>query len=154
MLREDGFTRTQPGGTAVTTSTVHTAPSDDTDSAFERACRLIETELGGRRLVPESRTWLDDLARTRRHKTAFITAVWNTCFPSGVVEACRVVEAVYPYLDPDGLCTDAALTAAWNVLEPDAHTWPEQLQDERRRFTGTCLSRALAEANTAVTDHD
>ncbi|MET8997195.1 hypothetical protein [Amycolatopsis sp. NPDC004169] len=137
----------------MTATTVHSAPHDDTESAYARACRLIETELGGRRLPPEPRTSLDDLARTRRHKTAFITAVWNTCFPAGVVEACRVVEAVYPYLDPDGLCTDAALTAAWNILEPEAHTWPEQLQDQRRRFTDKCLTRALAEANTAVADH-
>jgi hypothetical protein len=137
----------------VTTSTIHTAPSDDPDSVFERACRLIETELGGHRLPSEPRTWLDDLARTRQHKTAFITAFWNTCFPSGLVEACRVVEAVYPYLGRDGLCTDAALTSAWNVLEPDAHTWPEKVQNERRRFTDDCLNRALAEANTAVADH-
>ncbi|MEV6871705.1 hypothetical protein [Amycolatopsis sp. NPDC051128] len=137
----------------MTATTAQSAPSDCTESAYARACRLIETELGGRRLAPEPRTWLDDLARTRRHKTAFITAVWNTCFPSGVVEACRVVEAVYPYLDPEGLCTDAALTAAWNILEPDAGTWPEDLQDERRRFTDKCVTRALAEANTAVTDH-
>ncbi|GLY43005.1 hypothetical protein Amsp01_090280 [Amycolatopsis sp. NBRC 101858] len=137
----------------MTASTVHTGPSNDTNSNFERACRLIETELGGRRLPPEPRTWLDDLARTRRHKTALITAVWNNCFPSGVVEACRVVEAIYPYLDADGRCTDAAVTAAWNILEPDAHTWPEHLQDQRRYFTGKCLNRALAEANSTVTDH-
>ena len=137
----------------MTTPTVHTTPSDDPDAVFAQACRLIETELGGRRLPPEPRTWLDDLARARRHKAAFITAVWNTCFPSGVVEACRIVEAVYPYLDPAGLCTDAALTAAWKVIEPDAHTWPEHLQDQRRRFTDKCLSRALAEANTAVAHH-
>lgn len=137
----------------MTATTAHSALSDDTESAYARACRLIETELGGHRLVPEPRTWLEGLARTRRHKTAFITAVRDTCFPSGVVEACRVVEAVYPYLGPDGRCTDAALTAAWNVLEPDAHTWPEQLQDERRRFTDNCVTRALAEANTAVVEH-
>ncbi|WP_410573347.1 hypothetical protein [Amycolatopsis sp. cmx-4-61] len=137
----------------MTATTAQSAPYDYTESAYARACRLIETELGGRRLAPEPRTWLDDLARTRRHKTAFITAVWNTCFPSGVVEACRVVEAVYPYLDADGLCTDAALTAAWNILEPDAGTWPEQLQDERRRFTDKCVTRAVAEANSAVADH-
>ncbi|WIV52867.1 hypothetical protein [Amycolatopsis nalaikhensis] len=137
----------------MTTPTVHTTPSDDPDAVFAQACRLIETELGGRRLPTEARTWLSDLARTRRHKTAFITAVWNTCFPSGVVEACRVVEAVYPHLDAAGLCTDAALTAAWNILEPDAHTWPEQLRHEARRITGKCLNRALAEANTAVADH-
>jgi hypothetical protein len=137
----------------VTTSAIHTAPSEDPDSVFERACRLIETELGGRQLPPEPRTWLDDLVRTRRHKAAFITAVWNTCFPSGLVEACRVVEAIYPYLDHDGLSTDAALTAAWNVLEPDAYTWPEMVQNERRRFTDNCLNRALAEANTAVAYH-
>ncbi|WP_233223453.1 hypothetical protein, partial [Amycolatopsis sp. CA-128772] len=89
----------------------------------------------------------------RRHKTAFITAVWNTCFPSGVVEACRVVEAVYPYLDAAGLCTDAAVTAAWNILEPDTGTWSAQLQQQRRTFTGKCLNRAIAEANTAVVDH-
>jgi hypothetical protein len=136
----------------VTAPTVHTAPSGDAESVFERACRLIETELGGRRLAPEPRNWLDDLVGARRHKTAFITAVWNTCFPSGVVEACRVVEAVYPCLDADGFCTDAAVAAAWNVLEPDAGTWPEQQRDERRYFTGKCLTRALAEANTAVAD--
>jgi hypothetical protein len=137
----------------VTASIVHTGPSTDTNSNFERACRLIETELGGRRLPPEPRTWLDDFARTRQHKSAFITAVWNTCFPSSVVRACRVVEAAYPYLDPDGLCTDAALTAAWNILEPNAHTWPVQLQNKRRRFTDDCLNRALTEANTAVANH-
>ncbi|WP_410626226.1 hypothetical protein [Amycolatopsis sp. cmx-8-4] len=137
----------------MTTPTIHTGPTDDTESVFDRACRLIETELGGRRLAPEPRTWLDELARTRRHKTALITAVWNNCFPSGVVEACRVVEAIYPYLGPDGRCTDAALTAAWNILEPDASTWPDQLQDQRRRFTSKCLNRALAEANTAVAAH-
>ncbi|WP_103337705.1 hypothetical protein [Amycolatopsis sp. CA-126428] len=137
----------------MTATTAQSAPHDDAESAYARACRLIETELGGHRLAPEPQTWLDDLARTRRHKTAFISAVRNTCFPSGVVEACRVVEAVYPYLDRDGLCTDAALTAAWNILEPDAGTWPEQLQDERRRFTDKCVTRALAEANTAVADH-
>ncbi|MEV4049552.1 hypothetical protein AB0J55_00030 [Amycolatopsis sp. NPDC049688] len=137
----------------MTSTTAQSTPSDYTEAAYARACRLIETELGGRRLAPEPRTWLEDLARARRHKTAFITAVCNTCFPSGVVEACRVVEAVYPYLDPDGLCTDAALTAAWNILEPDAGTWPEDLQDERRCFTDKCVTRALAEANTAVADH-
>jgi hypothetical protein len=153
VLGKDGFTAAEPE-VPVTTSTVHTASSDDAESVFERACRLIETELGGRRLAPEPRNWLDELVRARRHKTAFITAVWNNCFPSGVVEACRVVEAVYPYLDADGLCTDAAITASWSILEPDASTWPEQLQDERRYFTGTCLNRALAEANTAVANHD
>ncbi|WP_410598030.1 hypothetical protein [Amycolatopsis sp. lyj-23] len=137
----------------MTATTAQSAPSDDTESTYARACRLIETELGGRRLAPEPRTWLDDLAHTRRHKTAFITAVWNTCFPSSVAEACWVVEAVYPHLNPDGRCTDAALTAAWNILEPNAGTWPEQLQNERRRFTNNCVTRALAEANTAVADH-
>ncbi|WP_103355932.1 hypothetical protein [Amycolatopsis sp. CA-128772] len=137
----------------MTAITAQSAPYDYTKPAYARACRLIGTELGGRRLAPEPRTWLDGLARTRRHKTAFITAVWNTCFPSGVAEARRVVEAVYPHLDPDGRCTDAALTAAWNILEPDAHTWPEKVQNERRRFTDKCVTRALAEANTAVADH-
>ncbi len=69
------------------------------------------------------------------------------------MEACRVVEAVYPYLDAAGLCTDAAVTAAWNILEPDTGTWSAQLQQQRRTFTGKCLNRAIAEANTAVVDH-
>ncbi|MET8848609.1 hypothetical protein [Amycolatopsis sp. NPDC004625] len=86
----------------MTATTTQSAPSDHSESAYARACRLIETELGGRRLPPEPRTWLEDLARTRRHKTALITAVWNTCFPSNLVEACRVVEAVYPTSIPTG----------------------------------------------------
>lgn len=37
-------------------------------------------------------------------------------------------------------------------LTPEPANWDEQ-QEERRSFTGKCLNRALAEANTAVTDH-
>ncbi len=133
----------------MTTSTVHTAPNNGGDSAFNRACRLIETELGGRRIAPEPEHWLDQMIRNRRHKTAFITAVWNNCFASGVLQAYRVVEAVYPYLDAHGRCTDAAVDAAWNILGPDADMWPTQPQEERR-LIGKCLQRALAEANAAV----
>ncbi|MFF1612257.1 hypothetical protein ACFVYA_31125 [Amycolatopsis sp. NPDC058278] len=133
----------------MTAPTVHTGPSDYAESAHAWACRLIETDLGGRRITTEPRHWLDALARRRRHKAAFITAVLNRSLVSGLVEACRVVEAVYPYLDADGLCTEAAVTAAWHIIAPDADTWPEQLQDERRCFTGECLTHAITEANTA-----
>ncbi|WP_328617259.1 hypothetical protein OHS18_13540 [Amycolatopsis sp. NBC_00355] len=134
----------------MTTSTVHTAPSTGGDSAFDRACRLIQTELGGRRIAPEPEHWLDQLVRNRHHKTAFITAVRRHCLVSGVVEACRVVEAVYPYLDTDGGCTDAAVDAAWRILEPEAHRWSEDQQDTRRSSTGECLADALTEADAAV----
>jgi hypothetical protein len=133
----------------VTTSTIHTAPSNGGDSAFDRACRLIETELGGRRIAPAPMHWLDQLVRTRRHKTAFITAV-RKCLVSGVVEACRVVEAVYPHLDTHGRCTDAAIDAAWRLIEPEAHRWSEDRQDERRSFTGDYLADAIAEADAAA----
>jgi hypothetical protein len=36
----------------LTTSTVHNS-SDHSGSAYELACRLIETELGGRRLIAD-----------------------------------------------------------------------------------------------------
>ena len=133
----------------MTTSTIHTAPSRGGDSAFDRACRLIETELGGRRIAPAPMRWLDQLVRTRRHKTAFITAV-RKCLLPGVVEACRVVEAVYPHLDNDGGCTDAAVEAAWRLIEPEAHRWSEDQQDQRRSYTGDNLADALAKADAAV----
>ncbi|WP_410598007.1 hypothetical protein [Amycolatopsis sp. lyj-23] len=134
-------------------TTTPSAPYDDAESAYARACRLIETELGGRRLAPEPRTGLDDLTRTRRHKIALFRAIEFHCCLSSRSEAHRVVKAMYPYLDPHGLSTDAAFTAAWNILEPNAHNWPEKVQNERRRFTDKCVTRALAEANTAVADH-
>ncbi|MGV9367092.1 hypothetical protein [Amycolatopsis sp. NPDC003731] len=137
----------------MTTSTVHTTPHEYNESAYARACRLIETELGGRRITPQPITWAEQHTRARRHKTALITAVWKKCLVSGVVDACRVVEAVYPVLDVDGRCTDAAVTAAANIIEPDAHTWTTQRHAENLEFTRACLNRALAEANTAVTDH-
>ncbi len=134
----------------MTTTTIHTGPNSCNESAFDRACRLIETELGGSRIAPAPTHWLDQLIRTRRHKTAFITAVRKHCRVSSVVEACRVVEAVYPYLDTDGGCTDAAVEAAWRILEPEAYRWSEDRQDERHSCTGDVLADALAEADAAV----
>lgn len=133
----------------MTTSAIHTSFAGHNESAFDRACQLIETELGGRRIAPAPGHWLDELVRTRRHKTAFITAV-RKCLVAGVVEACRVVEAAYPYLDVHGRCTDAAVEAAWKIIEPDAHSWPEDEQAEKRYFTGECLAYAIVEADTAV----
>ncbi|MEV6644322.1 hypothetical protein [Amycolatopsis sp. NPDC051371] len=134
----------------MTTSTVHIEPGGLGESAYDRACQLIETELGGRRITPEPENWTEQQDRTRRHKTALITAVSKKCLVDGVVDACRLVEAVYPCLDADGLCTDTAVTAAWNIIAPEAHTWPKQRQAESRRFTGECLARAITEANTGV----
>ncbi|MFJ9782535.1 hypothetical protein ACIRSS_23340 [Amycolatopsis sp. NPDC101161] len=137
----------------MTATTAQSTPPDSTEAAYARACRLIETELGGRRLAPEPRTGLDDLTRTRRHKIALFNAIEFHCCLSSRLEAHRVVKAMYPYLDPHGFSTDAALTAAWNILEPDAHTWPKKVQNERRRLTDDRVTRALVEANTAVADH-
>jgi hypothetical protein len=134
----------------VTTSTLHTDVDDHGETPYDQACRLIEAELGGRRLTSQPQHWLDELVRTRRHKTALVTAVRENCPVSGLVEACRVVEAVYPYLTFDGLCTEAAVTAAWRIIAPDASTWTEQQQDERHCFTAGCLNLALTEANAKV----
>jgi hypothetical protein len=134
----------------VTTSTVHTTRYDYTESAYSQACQLIETELGGRRITPEPWNWAEQQSRARRHKTAFIASVWKKCLVDGVVEACRVVEAVYPSLGVDGRCTDAAVGAAWPIISPEAHTWSEERQADNRRFTGECLLRAITEANAAV----
>ncbi|WP_410598012.1 hypothetical protein [Amycolatopsis sp. lyj-23] len=132
------------------TVTVHTTPHEDDESAYARACRLIGTELGGQRLTTDPPQWLDDLVRARRYKAALIAAICRICLVSGPVEACRVAEAIYPYLNPDGFRTEAALAAAWRIIAPDAGTWSEQQQDERRDFTDDCLTRAITEANTAV----
>jgi hypothetical protein len=120
--------------------------SPTSDDAYECAAGLIRSLLGGVELPSPPARPVELLHRERTRKVAFLRAIRRHRAVPALTTAFRIADAAYPYLAPDGRCTDRAVSAATTAL----HGATAHLPRRQRTQLHADVNQILASAQTVL----